>query len=185
MKPAKKIATGIAALGLIFSLNANAQNTANDNRVAFNDASGKSKVEAAKQQVVNSPVMFEGSAGDAALASNHKKLAIHIIGRNEGKMPAEEYAKILANAFADRKFTDKPMYITVTYEQGDVPGNTVAAIFMDGVRYKTKEGYNLFTPEQIGGAGAIQTLGNIFVEKHGDKNVLKEGISPTLIVGLD
>tara|TARA_R110000796_G_scaffold96719_1_gene203208 strand:- start:670955 stop:671512 length:558 start_codon:yes stop_codon:yes gene_type:complete len=185
MKPAKKIATGLAALGLIFSLNANAQNTANDNRVAFNDASGKSKVEAAKQQVINSPVIFEGDAGDATLASYSKRLSIHIIGRNEGKMSAEEYSKILANAFADRKFTDKPMYITVTYEERDEDGKTLASIYMDGLSYKTKEGYNLFTPEQIGGAGAIQAIGNIFVERHGDKNVLKDGVSPTLIVGLN
>ncbi|KYG79359.1 hypothetical protein AWW67_13370 [Roseivirga seohaensis] len=185
MKPAKKIATGIAALGLIFTLNAKAQDTANDNRVAFNDASGKSKVEAAKKQVMNSPVIFEGDAGDATLASYDKKMAIHIIGRNEGKMSAEEYAKLLANAFADRKFTDKPMYITVTYEERDEDGKTLASIYMDGLSYKTKEGYNLFTPEQIGGAGAIQAIGNIFVERHGDQNVLKDGVSPTLIVGLN
>ncbi|MHA7099541.1 hypothetical protein [Roseivirga pacifica] len=185
MNPAKKIATGVAALGLIFTLNAQAQNTANDNRIAFNDASGKSKVEAAKKQVLTSPVIFEGEPGDAILASNYKKMSIHVIGRNEGNMSAEEYAKLLANGFADRKFTDKPMYITVTYEERDEDGKTLAGIYMDGIPYETKEGYNLFTPEQIGGAGAIQALGNIFVERHGDKHVLKDGVNPTLIVSLN
>jgi hypothetical protein len=77
------------------------------------------------------------------------------------------------------------MYITVTYEERDEDGKTLAGIYMDGIPYETKEGYNLFTPEQIGGAGAIQALGNIFVERHGDKHVLKDGVNPTLIVSLN
>lgn len=120
---------------------------------------------------ISAPVVKKGDAGDATLASYNDRLAIHIIGRNDGNMSPRKYATMLANAFADMKYTDKPMYITVTYEKRDTAGETQAIIYMDGSDYKTKEGYNVFTPEQIG--QAIKTISNIHVVKHGDKHVIK------------
>ena len=122
-------------------------------------------------EILKAPVVKKGNAGDAAVASNDDRLAIHIIGRNDGNMSPKKYARMLANAFADRKYTDKPMYITVTYEKRNTAGETQAIIYMDGGDYKTKEGYNVFTPEQIG--HAIKTISNIHVMKHGDKHVIK------------
>lgn len=123
---------------------------------------------------IKAPIVKKGDAGDATFASYNDRLAIHIIGRNDGKMPPKKYATMLANAFADPKYTDKPMYITVTYEKRDTAGETQAVIYMDGGDYKTKEGYNIFTPEQIG--QAIKTISNIHVVKHGDKHVIKEAV---------
>lgn len=114
----------------------------------------------------------KGDAGDAAVASNDDRLAIHVTGRHGASMPTKKYATMLANAFADRKYTDKPMYITVTYSERDEEGETFATIYMDGGRYRTKEGYNVFTPEQIG--AAIKIISNIHVVRHGNKHVIKD-----------
>ena len=78
--------------------------------------------------ILKAPIVKKGNAGDAAVASNNDRLAIHIIGRNDGNMPTQKYATMLANAFADRKYTDKPMYITATYEKRDTAGETQAII---------------------------------------------------------
>ena len=122
-------------------------------------------------------VVKKGDAGHAAVASFDDRLSIHIIGRNDGKMSPKEYATMLAGAFADRKYTDKPMYITVTYEKRDKSGETRAIIFMDGISDKTKEGYEFFTPEQIG--ASIKTITHIHVARHGDKHVIKSKVSNT------
>jgi hypothetical protein len=98
-------------------------------------------------KTVDRPMVKKGDAGDAAVASNDDRLAIHVTGRHGASMPTKKYATMLANAFADRKYTDKPMYITVTYSERDEEGETFATIYMDGGRYRTKEGYNVFTPE--------------------------------------
>lgn len=121
---------------------------------------------------INAPIIKKGHAGDAAIASNDDRLAIHIIGRNDGNLPPKKYATMLANAFADRKYTDKPMYITVTYEKRDTAGETQAIIYMDGGDYKNKDGYNVFTPEQIG--SAIKTISNIHVVRHGERHIIEE-----------
>lgn len=125
------------------------------------------------------PIVKKGNAGDAGVASNNDRLSIHIIGRKDTKRSPKEYAIILANAFADRKFTDHPVYITVTYENRNTSGQTLASIFMDGGRYKTNEGHNVFTPEQIG--KSIKAICKRYVEIYGDKHIIKKGTTLNLL----
>ncbi len=178
MNAKTKIATlSLIALASFGTLKAQ---SSNDNLLAFNNAS-KAKTELkTKKAVMNAPVVKQGDAGDATLASYDDRLAIHITGRNDANMPTEKYATMLAGAFADRKYTDKPMYITVTYSERDQEGETFATIYMDGSRYKTKDGYNVFTPEQIG--KAIKTISNTHVTRHGDKHVIKSNTPSTSLV---
>jgi len=141
---------------------------------AQSDESMKGTTKAA----MNAPAVKAGSVIDAENASENGRLAIHIYGAKGSKMSAEQYAKTLANAFADRKYTDKPMYITVTHEENDKFPRTAAVIFMNGNDY-FKNGTGTFTPEQIG--GAIQIITSDFVAKHGSALIIPENVQPNFI----
>ena len=183
------VGAGILALGVFGSMNANAQT--NGKAIAFNGASGADK-EVVNENNLTNPIVSKGTVGEAVAASRNGKMAIHVFVGTEGKMSGEEYAKILANAFADRKYTNKPMYIKVTHndpKEGEVndgsrhkDGPTIAVIFMDGAQWSYKN-VDVFTPEEIG--GAVQIIGNDFVEKHGDDLVIPESTKPILIASLN
>ncbi len=183
------VGAGIFALGVFGSINANAQTKGK--AIAFNGASGVPN-EIVNENNLTNPVANKGTVGEAVAASRNGKMAIHIFVGTEGKMSGDAYAKILANAFADRKYTDKPMYIKVTHngpqpgEEGEQKplkeGPTTAMIFMDGARY-SYNGVGVFTPEEIG--GAVQIIGNDFVSKHGDDLIIPENTKPILIASLN
>jgi hypothetical protein len=134
-------------------------------------------------KTMNRPIVKKGNNGEVLKASYGDRLAIHVIGRNDSKKSPKKYATILANAFANRKYTDNPIYITVTYEKRNKAGHTLAIIYMDGSRYKTKQGYNVFTPEQIG--KAIRLITKRYVEIYGSRYVIKKGVKPNLIANIN
>ena len=183
------IGTGIFALGVFWATNANAQTKGQ--AIAFNGVSGVTN-EVVNENNLTSPVVNKGTVGEAVVASRTGKMAIHIFVGTEGKMSGDAYAKILANAFADRKYTDKPMYIKVTHDgpqsggEGEQKplkeGPTTAMIFMDGVQY-TYNNVGVFTPEEIG--GAVQIISNDFVAKHGDDLIIPENTKPMLLTSLN
>jgi len=128
------------------------------------------------------PIVLAGDVGDAIDASRGDKFAIHISGGELSQKSAKEYAKVLANAFADRRFTDKPMYITVTHEETSKERASLAIVYMDGVRYSYND-VATFTPEQVG--GAIKIISNDFVDEHGNHLVLPEDVEPVVIASLN
>lgn len=156
--------------------------SANDNgdKVLNDDLNSKSGL--VEPTALHAPAVYAGDVDDADDASLNKRMAIHVSGGKQGKMSAESYAKILANAFANREFTDKPMYITVTHEETGKDRGTGAVIYMDGVTYRYN-GISAFTPEQIG--GAIDIIAEDFVDKHGMHLVLPENVSPVVVASID
>ena len=47
-------------------------------------------------EILKAPVVKKGNAGDAAVASNDDRLAIHVTGRKDANMPTQKYATMLA-----------------------------------------------------------------------------------------
>jgi hypothetical protein len=172
------VALSIATLG-VFGIKTS---YSSNNSASVPESSLMVNVEIQEMEAFMSPIVKKGDAGMAAVASNNNRLAIHVTGRNGGNMSAKDYAVALANAFADRRYTDKPMRITVTYNNRDQAGDTFATIYMDGGRYKTKEGIQAFMPEQI--LEAIQLICDIHVARHGNNHII-ESFGFELINNLD
>ena len=112
MNPTKKIAAGIATLGLIFSLSAKAQSNDNGNVIAFNNAVKTEKPAA-------TPVIKAGGAGDASgYSGKNSALVIYISGgQKDDRYTAEQYARMLQVMFKDSKRTDYPTDISVFFDE--------------------------------------------------------------------
>ncbi|WP_339608497.1 hypothetical protein [uncultured Roseivirga sp.] len=180
MKPAKKIATGLAALGLIFSLNAKAQGTANDNRVAFNGASGAKTEITKKRDPLVAPVVKEGGSYDAALASWDKNVSVMVYRDSTDSVAGELYAKSFANALAQSDKTGgRPIYATAVHMTGDAKGQSFVVFFVDGEQWDFK-GQDRFTP-----ADAWKLLPFVmkdYTDEHGYSKIIPDTQKPTLIV---
>ncbi len=180
MNALKKTAIGLSMIAMS-AFGDKAFSQSNDNLLAFNSEAKKTEIKATAKPL-NAPVVKQGDFNDVYEASKGKRLAIHVYGGEKGDRSAEENAKILANAFADRRFTDKPMYITATYEESGKDQVTAVAIYMDGVRY-SKAGTSAFLPRQVG--GAIDVIAEEFVDEHGNHLVIPEGVTPTIVASLN
>ncbi|MAE86204.1 MAG: hypothetical protein CMB80_25950 [Flammeovirgaceae bacterium] len=157
---------------------------ANDN--GGKELGNESGVENNAARPLNAPVVEPGGDNEAYEASKGKKLAIHVYGGEQGERSAYENAKILANAFADRRFTDKPMYVTAVYEETGLDQRTGIIIYMDGVRYSKmveNKSIRTFTPRQVG--GAIDLIAEDFVDKHGNHLVIPEGVEPVVVASIN
>ncbi|MDW3210299.1 MAG: hypothetical protein R8N23_10555 [Reichenbachiella sp.] len=157
---------------------------ANDN--GGKEPGTKTAVENNEARPLNAPIVKSGRSNDASEASKAGKLAIHIYGGEKAERSAEENAKILANAFADRRFTDKPMYITATHEETGEERETLVTIYMDGVRYSkniNSKIVNAFSPRQIG--GAIDIIAEEFVDEHGNHLVIPENVEPVVVASIN
>jgi hypothetical protein len=178
MKPLKKTFAGLA---LIAATTFGAKAQSSGNLLAFND-NAKTKTETkAPAKAMNAPMVLSGTSNDAWDASRGKRLSVLVYTGQKSEMSGEEIAKTVANAFADRRFTDKPMYITAVHEKVDDDRLPSVVIFMDGVRY-SKNDVGVFTPRQVG--GAIDIIAEDFVSKHGSHLVIPEGVEPTLVASL-
>ncbi|MEO1253535.1 MAG: hypothetical protein AAFY41_01435 [Bacteroidota bacterium] len=180
MNALKKTAIGLSIIAMT-AFGDKAFSQSNDNLLAFNANAKKVEANTVASRL-NAPVVKPGNHNDVYEASKGKRLAIHIRGGKQGERSALETAKILANAFADRRFTDKPMYITATYEESGKDQPTGVSIFMDGVRY-SKNGVGGFLPRQVG--GAIDIIAEDFVDEHGNHLVIPEGVEPTVVASLN
>ena len=180
MRPAKKIATGIAALGLIFALNAKAQSTANDNRVAFNGASGAKTEVTKKRDPLVAPVVKEGGAYDARMASWDQNVSVIIYRDSTDSVAGELYAKSFANALAQTDKTGgRPIYATVVHKTGDYKGQSSVEFFVDGETWGFKGQY-LFLPGDAW--KLLPFVMKDYTDEHGYSKIIPETQKPTLIV---
>ena len=124
-----------------------------------------------KSKKLQSPVIIEGTETKTAKTSRNNGLSIFVYGGKKSERDAKENAQILANAFADRKFTDKPIYITAVYTETYKEQPTVVRIYMNGLKY-TKNNANEFLPRHVG--GGIDVIMEDYVKKYGDKLIIKE-----------
>lgn len=162
MRLAKKIATGIAVLGLIFALNAKAQS--NDNAIALNGAKTETPA--------NAPVIKTGGAGDArTLSIKNSALVIHISGgQKDDRFTAEQYARMLQAMFKDPKRTEYPTDISVVYDEDGGDRHTLGSIYINGYTYdknggKYEEGDGVFHPTQM--VKLIPVITKQYAEKNG------------------
>ncbi|RBW59546.1 hypothetical protein DS884_07370 [Tenacibaculum sp. E3R01] len=179
MNAKKQLATlSLIALSAFGTLKAQ---TSNDNLLAFNDVS-KAKTEKTAPASMNAPVVKEGNSNTAYMASKNKRIAIYVFGGTQGERTAAENAKILASAFADRRFTDKPMYITAVHREINEDQPSYVKIFMDGKTY-TKNNAATFTPRQVG--GGIDVIAEDFVDDHGNHLIIPERVQPIKVATLN
>lgn len=127
--------------------------------------------QSSKSKKLKSPVIVEGTESKTLRTSATNGVSIFVYGGKQAERSAKENAKILANAFADTKFTDKPIYITAVHKETDKDQPTVVRIYMNGLKY-TKNNANSFTPRQVG--GGIDVIMEDYVKKYGDKLIIKE-----------
>lgn len=180
MRPAKKIATGIAALGLIFALNAKAQSTANDNRVAFNGASGAKTEVTKKRDPLVAPVVKEAKRYDAASASLDENVSVMVYRDTTDSVAGELYAKSFANALAQSDKTGgRPIYATAVYKTGDYKGQSFVEFFVDGELWDFK-GQDRFTPGDAW--KLLPFVMKDYTDEHGYSKIIPETQKPTLIV---
>lgn len=179
MNAKKKIATlSLIALGAFGTLKAQ---SSNDNLLVFNNASG-AKTEVVAPVSMNAPVVKEGNSKTAYFASENKRIAIYVYGGKQAERTAEQNAKILANAFADRRFTDKPMYITAIHRETGENQPTYIRIYMNGKTY-SKNNADAFTPRQVG--SGIDVIAEDFVDEHGNHLVIPERVQPVKVATLN
>ncbi|WP_268123931.1 hypothetical protein [Roseivirga pacifica] len=165
MNPAKKIATGVAALGVIFTLNTQAQSNDNGNAVAFNNA--------AKTEMRSyTPVIKTGGAGEArVLSGKNSALVIHISGgQKDDRYTAEQYARMLQVMFRDPKRTEFPTDISVVYDEDGGDRHTFGSIYTNGYTYDKnggayQDGDGVLHPTQM--VKLIPVLTKIHAEKNG------------------
>lgn len=180
MKPAKKIATGLAALGLIFALNAKAQSTANDNRVAFNGASGAKTEITKKRDPLTAPIVKEGGPYDAIVASWDKNVSVMVYRDKNDSVQGELYAKSFANALAQSDKTGgRPIYATVVHKTGDYEGRSFVEFLIDGETWDY-EGQDGFFPGD--GWKLLPLVMKDYTDEHGYSKIIPETQKPTLIV---
>jgi|GEM_PF-6776862 len=161
-----------ALLTLLFVMAANNNDLqAQNNALALN--TGPTAAETIKNDKLKAPRITNGDADAASDASKKNKFSIYVSGGNGGKMSVEEYANILGKSFADPRFTDKPMNLDVKHNV--TSGPVKVSIYMNEDVYTHGKTY-VFTPEQIG--GAIQIIGDHFVDNYGDHLVLWEKVGP-------
>lgn len=165
MNPTKKIAAGIATLGLIFSLSAKAQSNDNGNVIAFNNAVKTEKPAA-------TPVIKAGGAGDAqTLSIKNSALVIHISGgQKDDRFTAEQYARMLQAMFKDPKRTEYPTDISVVYDEDGGDRHTFGTIYINGSAYdknggKYEDGDGVFHPTQM--VKLIPAVTKQYAEKNG------------------
>ena len=180
MKKGGMLSTGFLAAVMLLAANDDVQ--AQNNTLAFNEKSNGTPSASVDTKALIAPVLQPGDPFDARQASHGKRLAIHVYGGTQDERSALDNAKILANAFADRRFTDKPMYITAVYEETGENKPTTVAVYMDGVRY-SKGGTSTFTPRQVG--GAIDIIAEDFVDENGNHLVIPEGVEPVVVASLN
>ena len=165
MNPTKKIAAGIATLGLIFSLSAKAQSNDNGNVIAFNNAVKTEKPAA-------TPVIKAGGAGDASgYSGKNSALVIYISGgQKDDRYTAEQYARMLQVMFKDSKRTDYPTDISVFFDEEGGDRSTFGKIYINGRTYdknggKYEDGDGIFHPTQM--VKLIPVVTKLFAEKNG------------------
>ncbi|MEQ9230482.1 MAG: hypothetical protein RIF46_07340 [Cyclobacteriaceae bacterium] len=179
MKKSGILTTGFLTAVMLLAANDDAQ--AQTKTVAFNSSANESSKTVGAKALI-SPVVQPGSFSDAIDASSNGRLSIIVYGGTQDERSAMENAKILANAFADRRFTDKPMYITAVHKETGDDVFTTVAIYMNGVRY-SKNNMSTFTPHQVG--GAIDIIAEDFVDEHGNHLVIPEGVQPVVVASLN
>ena len=135
---------------------AQAQTSANDDKlIAMNDPAKTEVVADNKKDVLNPPVR-EGHFGQAQTLSGQNNLLVIYISGGKGskeepeQYTAKEYAEILQKSFANPKYTDNPADIVVFYEESGRDGVSTASVLINGDEWKTKEGDRVFTPRLIG-----------------------------------
>lgn len=165
MNPTKRVAAGIIALGLIFSLSAKAQSNDNGNVIAFNNA-----VKTEKPAYV--PVIKAGNAGGASNYSGaNSALVIHLSGgQKDDRYTAEQYAHMLQAMFKDSKRTDYPTEISVFFDEEGGDRHTFGKIFINGYTYdknggKYEDGDGVLHPTQM--VKLIPVITKQYAEKNG------------------
>lgn len=151
MRALKKTAIGLSLIALAFG--AKAQN-ANDNRLAFNGASGAKTEVPTKKANLNAPIVKQASSTyDAVVDSRGENLSLILIQAEKDPISGERYAKGFANGFTDREKTaGNPMYVTANYlPKEDGLSTSFGMVFMDGAHWR----YN--GPDMIVGDGANQS----------------------------
>jgi hypothetical protein len=179
MNTAEKITSGLVALGLIFSLNANAQKVSNDNKLAFNTSSGAKTETAAKKANLTAPVVKEAeSSYDARSASWEGNVALIVHQAKSDTISGHRYAKGLANAFTQSDKTGgNPIYISSFYKEADA-SQTYVKIFVDGEQWDYK-GHDLFTPNDAW--KLIPLVMADYVKEHGKSKIIPATVDPVLV----
>jgi hypothetical protein len=118
----------------------------------------------------SNPFVTEGKYSDATNLSYHEKLlVIYISGAKGSKLKpetytAQQYAEILQKAFANPKYTDKPVNIMVVFNNTEEIGSTTAHVLINGEKWKTKDGRSIFAP------GLIAKHIDMFADAYADIN---------------
>lgn len=138
--------------------------------LAFND-NAKAKTEVTTDKtILMAPHVEHGGSGDAqALSDIHNTVGLYVRGGSDGQ--AKKAAGLLASAFADRRYTDKPLNIVVVY--GDAGGDAETTVYFDG---------NAEYLMPLADTGKkLDAINEAFVGKFGNDLVLPESVTTASI----